>query len=105
MEPFMALFKRSRKGPDYELLPTASQHHDPPEKAPWIQLYCSRPAKRLTAAFVALVLTLMLLSKYMHTRWRGSNEEGFPDYQDIWQLERRLPQHKMKLPFPEGYYG
>lgn len=106
----MAVFNRSRKGPDYELLPTSSQQgkhtQDPPEKPPIINLYCSKPAKRLTAAVVIMFGASVLFTKYGRTSWKASpEEEGLPDYADIWKLERQLPQHKMNLPFPEGYHG
>lgn len=89
---------------DYELLPgdTASprpqDHHrrrTPPRRA---QLLCQK-ACTLRRFLLGLAAIPVLLA--VGILWSGIP----PDYADIRQYERTLPQHNLSLPYPEGQEG
>lgn len=99
----------------YELLPTNSQTAAAPTKptsepsegpSPWnVCFYCSRPAKRLAALVVGVIVFLTFLVNYTRGRTVEFVEEAFPDYADVKDYERRLPQHDLDLKWPEGKDG
>ncbi|KAG9003015.1 hypothetical protein FRB93_011302 [Tulasnella sp. JGI-2019a] len=111
IRPILERFQKS--GADYELLPTnattgsARSQSDPSADAPppWVQLYCSRPAKRVGALVIAVVIGLTIFSKWQHYEWEMIEDELLPNYEDVWEFERRLPQHNLDLPWPEGKDG
>lgn len=57
-----------------------------------------------------VVLLLFLLRYSSHAQrmpWRRSQggKGPLPTYDDIYEMERNLPQHDLALPFPEGKTG
>ncbi|KAG9003844.1 hypothetical protein FRB94_002835, partial [Tulasnella sp. JGI-2019a] len=88
IRPILERFQKS--GADYELLPTnattgsARSQSDPSADAPppWVQLYCSRPAKRVGALVIAVVIGLTIFSKWQHYEWEMIEDELLPNYED-----------------------
>ncbi|KAG9043944.1 hypothetical protein FS837_008964 [Tulasnella sp. UAMH 9824] len=108
---FSRLF--SAKDSTYQLLPTTSHlndenhqsqnghtaYHPPPTSLK--DVLTSRPVRRSGPFFLALFLILAVhgVKTYLE------RYHGLPDYKEIRAYEKRLPQHKMNLPWPEGKNG
>ncbi|KAG8904265.1 hypothetical protein FRC00_014142, partial [Tulasnella sp. 408] len=110
---FSRLF--SAKDSTYQVLPTTSHSndktqqsqnghtgpHSPPTSLK--DVLTSRLVRRSGPFFLALFILLAFHG--VKTYLERQRYHGLPDYKEIRAYEKRLPQHKMNLPWPEGKNG
>lgn len=81
----------------YERLPFHANDRRSPSPPPAKR--SSRRARKLLTAFATTLAVVVTFRICIHEL------TGVPTYQDIKRYERRLPQHDLDLPFPEGRHG
>lgn len=101
---------------EYELLPTNSNAQPSAGGAATTRVarlsqylrFCYR-SRLVRGGIVLLVLIPVTPPAYKKGKeWRAERElwaSGFPDYADVKEYERLLPQHNLHLEWPEGKNG
>lgn len=92
---FLTYSSKQRHG--YDRLPLNAQEHRSP--SPSAPRRSQRRVRRLVTAFATTLAVAVTFRVWIHEL------TGIPTYEDIKRYERRLPQHNLDLPFPEGRDG